>query len=71
MYAPLKLIESYGLKEEILFFPDNPTTTMLVWWLRPVIPTIRRQRQEDLKIEDNLGYTEKPSRKSVLFLLKI
>jgi hypothetical protein len=31
-----------------------------VWWHMIVIPTLRRLRQEDFKLEANLGYTDRP-----------
>jgi hypothetical protein len=30
------------------------------WWYMPVIPTLWRIRQEALKFEASLGYTEQP-----------
>jgi hypothetical protein len=29
-----------------------------VWWSTPVIPALRRLRQEDNEFEDSLGYTK-------------
>jgi hypothetical protein len=31
----------------------------LVWWYKPVIPALRRLRQEDLNFEATLSCTEK------------
>jgi hypothetical protein len=34
------------------------------WWYMPVIPTLGRQRQEDLQVQASLGYVVGPCLKS-------
>jgi hypothetical protein len=31
-----------------------------MWWYIPIIPALRRLRQEDLKVETSLGYIVRP-----------
>jgi hypothetical protein len=35
-------------------------TFYLVWWYTPVIPALRKLRQEDHKFKVSLGYIERP-----------
>jgi hypothetical protein len=42
---------------------DNRTRTLArhqAWWYVPVIPALRRQKQEDSKFKTSLGYKTKP-----------
>jgi hypothetical protein len=38
-----------------------------VWWYIPVIPAIRRQRQEDLQFEASLGNTETKRKRKISY----
>jgi hypothetical protein len=41
------------------------------WWFVPVIPAIRRLRQEDQQFKVSLGYTVRPVSKQKSFKIRI
>jgi hypothetical protein len=38
-----------------------------VWWCTPIIPALKRVRQEDLEFYTNLGYKTNKKRKHPIF----